>query len=393
MENGKETPQQSSAFRVQKCRESKSVEEKQKVKEKDILRKAKNFAKMTEEEKQLLREKNRQRMAKKREIERREKKEEKEREMIRQQNDKFFQEREHEKEYKRKVRQNMKAPEKEFKRIEQLMRNRRARGERNGKDHLLDNLDAKRGMQDLKELGRLLKCEHRYYYKKSEMEIWKIFYDLGTEYKEILKEKKEEVFQKIVEEEEKKMEEEKRKKNPDYDAIQEAIKAGHWGTGEKEGYIWIEKSYGRDWFWARDTEEPKKGEWVFRGGDYFWEGEGDPPEEADPNMDTNQFNWTEEDERRYKEQKEEEIKMTMETMKRMAKEDKEERKREEESKRVQKKKDLAEYMKSYREKKRAALMNPIKMPKVSEKSEYLLLQEKNIAELEERKKASGLFDD
>ena len=38
-------------------------------------------------------------------------------------------------------------------------------------------------------------------------------------------------------------------------------------------------------------------------------------------------------------------------------------------------------------------MIPIEMPKVNEKSEYLLLQEKNIAELEERKRASGLFDD
>ena len=393
MEDDKEKKRQSGAFRVRKCRESKSVEEKQKVKEKDILRKAKNFAKLTKGEKELLREKNRLRMAKKREKDRQEKKEEKERERIRQLDDKFCQEMEHDKVYKRKVRKNLKAPAKEFKRIEQLMRNRKARADRNGKDHLLDNLDAKIGMRDLKEFGRILKCTPRYYYKKSEMEIWKIFYDLGSDYKEILKEKKEEVFEKIVEEEDKKKEEEKRKKNPDYDAIQEAIKAGHWGTGENEGYVWIDKSYGRDWFWARDEEEPKKGEWVFRGGDYFWDGEGDPPEEADPNMDTNQFNWTEEDEQRFKEQKEEEIEMSLATMRQMMKEDKEERKREEERKKIQKNKDLAKYMKNYREKKRAALMNPIVMPKVSEKSEYLLLQEKNIAELEERKRASGLFDD
>ena len=94
-----------------------------------------------------------------------------------------------------------------------------------------------------------------------------------------------------------------------------------------------------------------------------------------------------------KNKKEEEIEMSLATMRQMMKEDKEERKSEEERKRIQKNKDLAKYMKNYREKKRAALMNPIVMPKVSEKSEYLLLQEKNIAELEERKKASGLFDD
>ena len=45
MEDDKEKQRQSGAFRVRKCRENKSVEEKQKVKEKDILRKAKNFAK------------------------------------------------------------------------------------------------------------------------------------------------------------------------------------------------------------------------------------------------------------------------------------------------------------------------------------------------------------
>ena len=357
MDNGKKKPQQSSAFRVQKCRESKSVEEKQKVKEKDILRKAKNFAKLTEEEKKLLREKNRQRMAKKREKERQEKKEEKEREMIRKRDDQWNKEMEQDKVSKRKVRQNLRAPEKEFKRIEQLLRNRKARADRNGKDHLLDNLEAKQGMRWFREDGRVLKFKERLYYKKNEMEIWKMYWDLGEDFKKVLKERNEEVFKKLEEEERKKKEEELIRKNEE------------------------------------EEEAPKEGEWVFRGGDYFWEGEGDPPEEADPNMDTNQFDWTEEDERRFKEQKEEEIEMSLETMRRMMKEDKEERKKEEDRKRIQKNKDLAEYMKNYREKKRAALMNPIEMPKVSEKSEYLLLQEKNIAELEERKKASGLFDD
>ena len=386
MEEGKNRPPKNSKERVQRCRERKTDEEKKMCKEKNQRRMEKKRAEMTDEERNFQKEKNRVRMAKRREETKKRQKEEKEEKRV-------SHERALDQEYKRRRRSTVSNAVQEYERIMQLLRNRKARSKRNGKDHLLDNLEAKQGMRWFREDGRVLKFKERLYYRKSEMEIWKIFYDLGSDYKEVLKKKKEEVFEKIVEEEAKKKEEEKRKKNPDYDNIQEAIKAGHWGTGENEGYVWIDKSYGRDWFWARDTEEPKKGEWVFRGGDYFWEGEGDPPEEADPNMDTNQFNWTEEDERRFKEQKEEEIEMSLETMRQRIKEDREERKREEDKKRIQKKKDLAKYMKNYREKKRAALMNPIVMPKVSEKSEYLLLQEKNIAEFEERKKASGLFDD
>ena len=47
----------------------------------------------------------------------------------------------------------------------------------------------------------------------------------------------------------------------------------------------------------------------------------------------------------------------------------------------------------YRKKKKALQDQVVEMPELGEKSAYQLLQEKNIEELEQRKKASGLFDD
>ncbi len=50
--------------------------------------------------------------------------------------------------------------------------------------------------------------------------------------------------------------------------------------------------------------------------------------------------------------------------------------------------------KKYRDKKKAKLLEPIEIPEnKGGKSQYLLLQESNIKEFEERKKMSGLFDD
>ena len=357
MDRGKVRPPESSKERVQRCRDKKTDDEKKKSNEKSKIGMQKRRSEMTTEAKDLQREKNRKRMAKRREEKRERLESEKVEKRIREVEALDDKARSQNNEYMRRRRKNMSGAEKEYDRIMQLLRNRKQRGDRNGKNHLLDNLEAKQGMRWFREDGRVLKFKERLYYKKNEMEIWKMYWDLGEDFKKVLKERNEEVFKKLEEEERKKKEEELIRKNEE------------------------------------EEEAPKEGEWVFRGGDYFWEGEGDPPEEADPNMDTNQFEWTEEDERRFKEQKEEEIEMSLETMRRMMKEDKEERKKEEDRKRIQKNKDLAEYMKNYREKKRAALMKPIEKPKVSEKSEYLLLQEKNIAELEERKKASGLFDD
>ena len=85
---------------------------------------------------------------------------------------------------------------------------------------------------------------------------------------------------------------------------------------------------------------------------------------------------TEEDEKRWKDQEEKWLREEILEMK------------------DQERKEHNAYMKKYRDMTKAKLLEPIQMPKVEgEKSEYLLLQEKNIKELEDRKKMSGLFDD
>ena len=127
--------------------------------------------------------------------------------------------------------------------------------------------------------------------------------------------------------------------------------------------------------WMQECAPPG---FLWRDDDYHWSGEGPQPKETmDPEYwtaDLQKMNpeVTEEDERRWKEQEE-----------RWLREKIEERRKENNA-----------YMKKYREKKKAELLEPIEMPDDNGgKSEYLLLQEKNIKEFEERKKMSGLFDD
>ena len=57
-------------------------------------------------------------------------------------------------------------------------------------------------------------------------------------------------------------------------------------------------------------------------------------------------------------------------------------------------KDKKRRKRKYHQKKKAEGQVPIEMPPdIGPKSDFLLLQEKNIKELEEMKKKSGLFDD
>ena len=68
-----------------------------------------------------------------------------------------------------------------------------------------------------------------------------------------------------------------------------------------------------------------------------------------------------------------------------------ERKKENAEKLKERRKKNAESVKRHREKVKAKLQVPVKMP-ASEKSEYELIREKNIEEIEMMKKAIGLFD-
>ena len=335
------------------------------------LKEAKKLMEMTEEEKAIHRKKDKDRKARKRkEIKEKAQKEKEEEEEEERENQELLAE--YYRDESRKRRSKMSDVKREYERIAQLIRNRKVRAERNGKEHLLDNLKAKKGMQKLKDKGRIEKYDQRFYYKRTELEIWRRYREIGPEYKEWLgvknpdiskifdevdarqKKEKEDEEQKKKEEEEKQMkkkEEEKDKKKED--------------GNENE-----DDSYDSDGYWG------------VQDGDYYWYGKGKPlPIETLPSWEA-----TEEEEKSMKEKKEKEYEQYF-------KELSEERKKEEQEREREKIIRRRECQKRYREKKRALWDKKVVMPEVGEKSAYQLLQEKNIEELEQRKKASGLFDD
>ena len=183
----------------------------------------------------------------------------------------------------------------------------------------------------------------------------------------------EEDKRKAMEEEEKRVKEDNRKKEKDIQqAIQDAVRKGQIGTGRYEGYAMVNG----DWLWAgepKDDPEKPKGKWVYQAfeDDYIWVGEGDPPQ--DDHFDNSKNNWevTEEDEKRFKEQEKKWLQHEMEKMR----------------------KEKKAYMKEYHRKKKEALQQPIEMDIQSEKGEYEKLRDETLKEFERLKKESGLFDD
>ena len=122
---------------------------------------AKKFIEMTEEEKAIHRKKDKDRKAKKRRETKEKAQMEKERiEKETAQMEKVRIEKATEQMEKERIEKEMDADVKnEYERIEQLIRNRKVRAERNGKEHLLNNLKAKKGMQRFKDKGRIKKFE------------------------------------------------------------------------------------------------------------------------------------------------------------------------------------------------------------------------------------------
>ena len=366
--------------RTRKYRAKKSQAERDNLKEKDKMKKAKERAEMSAEEKKVLLEKRRanyaRKVAEKKENDRKDK-------FI---NSYLYNEKEHDKERIRKKRKERSIEEVELDCVEQLIRRRKARENRDDEKHIEDNLKAKQGMQELKSMCRIMPYKKRYFHKKSEMDIWMIFHNLGPSYKELLEERRPDIFealqeikkkdeeekQKIMEEENKRKAEKMEKEREHKRAIAEAIRQGNVGTGTYEGYANVKG----EWYWAGDADddpEKPKGEWVYQADidDYQWVGEGDPPQ--DEVFDSSKNNWkvTEEDEKRFKEQEENWLRHEIEQMR--------------EEKR--------EYMKNYHKKKKDALLEPIVMDQYGEMSEYERIRENNIRQFEELKEASGLFDD
>ena len=379
--------------RVRQCRDRKSEEEKASLREKDRLRKAKRRRQMTnqegeaqkeirrrkrahltDEEKDVEKEKDRKRKADK-VAERKEREDfEKREERLRH----WDEMKEMDRKRKRKVRRKMTQVEHEFACVEQLIRRRKAREDRNEEEHLLDNLKAKKGMKYFKKFGRIKDYKaSRYYNKYTDLEIWKIFRDLGYEYEEILEEKRPDILVSLNKARDEEMdarkkvyvsieEKEKMEKEAFKKAKEAAIKEGKF---RKSPILKLDQvCVNGNWYDVEDDPDEKKGEWVYNAGFYWWVGEGEPEPVDYPDFNDMQP-VTEEDEQRSKEQEKEWLIDAMERMK--------------EEKR--------EYMRNYNEKKKKALLEPIILPENGEKCEYEKLRDKNIAEL--KKKRKELFMD
>ena len=130
----------------------------------------------------------------------------------------------------------------EFDRIDNLLTQRMLREARDGKAHLLDNLDAKQGMRALRQYGPIKDKPfmRRASRDKDEEVIWRGFWDRGESYQKVLlfefptlaakfKEKDEETQIKVKEAQNKAKEKEEKERELDA--------AGRW-VWDNEDYFW-----------------------------------------------------------------------------------------------------------------------------------------------------------
>lgn len=331
-EDEKMKQRQAAKERMAARRKMMSDQEKDKEKEKSRLGMKKKRHEMTEEQKQIQRRSDQERKAEKR---------------------KPFSddpnpltygklEKEFNRLYKIRIREGRSEAAHEYEIINNLLCMRKLRSSRNGKEHLLDNLQAKRGMRLIAEFGYKKPFHLKKFRDISEIELWKWFAKRGSSFYEILKEKKPNtaiIVTSILDQEKKEKE-------------------------EKE---------------ANEKAKRDKGFWEF---DYnmdrwMWTGLEPPgPYDPDPNDDCEEPQlcpWDDEAERLYNEAKDLEFKWYQETQAKWAKEDRERRNKIARDKYHAKKEEL---------------LKPIIVPEF-ELCEYEKIRERNIKEREDALKAAG----
>ena len=340
-------------------------------------RMAEKRRKMTEEERKLELEKNRLRNRKRRE----QKKEEQKKDLKRRKKagefahkgeyllakDKRFTEfgrskatyayhNEYEKHKKKMWRKGRCEVEIEFDKIDTLLMMRKKRQRRNGKEHLLDNLDATKGMRILKMYGPLKGRDfmRRKAREKDEEVLWKMFWDKGQKYKDILENSKPDVADMLKEKEEI-----ARKEKAKRDKIEKDLDAkGRWNWDNGlDDYVWSLPDehghhvslyeYNKEYEWVSPTNEE-----ILR----IARENRDPEEEAMRDKEYEEYR---------------------QILREINDPEGEERRR----KRKEKKEKLQEEM-----------AKPISMPIQGEKSEYERVRDNTIRERHLAMKESGMFD-
>lgn len=349
-------------------------EEKAKIRGKDRERKARNRSLNTEEERQNIRASNKERMARSRSLMTEDQKDDmnyKDRKRKSNVNNaestkQYYveNEREFNRLYKVKIRGNRSDEEIEFDRIELLLRMRKHRQSRNGKEHLLDKLQAMRGMRLFREDGRLVQFSERFSYCKFKRNgldleefLWNQYYNEGPKSREVLKRKRPDVYNTIVErkEKERKLQEERDRKEKELDD------AGRWNY-----------DHTNDTYYWSITGESEFEYMAKHGKDVFKEDYSSAWDRA----------WTEEDDRRWQDQLEEWSRQEMEQMKK-------ERKEQLEEKRLERNRLAKEKRQEVQQK----LKEPIAIETEYEISEYERIREQNIKEIKDAMKDSGWFSD
>ena len=244
-------------------------------------------------------------------------------------------ERENNRKYKVRIRENRSEAEHEYEKVYNLICMRKLRAERTDEDHQHDKSAAKTGMKLVREFGYLKPFQERARGIKQmdEMDIWMNFYQKGSKFKNVLKDK-----------------------NPDIASkLQDILDIRMQEDEEKRAKIQKQRD---DGFWEFDYNMDR---WMWTGINSHG-----PEDPADPNVfDTNPL--TEE-----------------ERMELYLTECREERAKEAEEYRLEK--NRKERERYYNKKK--DLLEPIEVPEF-ELSEYEKIREQNIKDREDALRAAG----
>ena len=218
----------------EKFRSKRSNEEKDLERSKDKNRKSEKRLNMTEEERNLVKEKDRIRKQKKR----RENKEKNKANLHKRKVGAKVTRSEYNRNHKRISRDKRSEEQKEFERIEQVIMMRKQRQLRDGKAHLLDNLEAKREMRSLREIGPLKDYMRRKAREQDEEMMWNKFWGKDPKCREILQKKKPE-FVRLFQE----REEQKRKEREEYEKNEQVLdKKGRWKYNNCKWRVLLEYS-------------------------------------------------------------------------------------------------------------------------------------------------------
>ena len=259
-------------------------------------------------------------------------------------------ERENDKLHRRRVRNGMTVAEIEYDQIYNRLRLRHSRQLRDGKAHLLDNLKAKKGMRDMKEIGRVFAFMERGKREKDEEVLWWIFWNKGKQFKDIVSKKNPEIAAKMIEKEDliKKKDEDRMKLEEDLDA---------------------------------------RGRWKWDCGEYYWT----IPDENGHKMSMAEYEA--ECEANEPELSAEEIAEKRRKERELWRRHDEQLEKWRQQEKEQEKAEIAKKARERRQQKKEELLKPIDMPKTNEKGDYEKARDQTVLERHSAMKESGLFSD